>query len=70
MQEKTNYCRINILSYYFTMEVIIMKNIKNLLTPKIMKGIGTICLLLSALVIYPNSLASGHQPKCPDELLK
>lgn len=47
-----------------------MKNIKKLLTVKAMKAIGTAALFLGTLVIFPNSLAATHQPKCPDEFLK
>lgn len=47
-----------------------MKNIKKLLTVKAMKVVGSVALFLGALVIFPNSLASGYQPKCPDEFLK
>lgn len=47
-----------------------MQTIKKLLTAKAMKVMGSVALLLGTLVIYPNSLAAGHQPKCPDDLLK
>ncbi|MCH3963937.1 MAG: cyclic lactone autoinducer peptide [Clostridium sp.] len=47
-----------------------MKNVKGFITKNLMKGIGSLALVLGALVIFPNSLASGYQPKCPDELLK
>ncbi|AGK97362.1 cyclic lactone autoinducer peptide [Clostridium pasteurianum] len=47
-----------------------MKTIKKLLTVKAMKAIGTAALFLGTLVIVPTSTLSGHQPKCPDELLK
>lgn len=47
-----------------------MNNIKNLLTTKIMRLIGSIALFLGVLAMVPNSLLLTHQPKCPDELLK
>lgn len=47
-----------------------MKNIKKLLTWKAMKAVGSVALFLGALVIFPTSTLAGHQPKCPDELLK
>jgi len=70
MKEKVNCCRINILSYYFTMEVIKMKNIKNLLVSRSMKIAGFVALFLGTIVITPASTLGSHQPKCPDEFLK
>lgn len=43
-----------------------MKSIKN----KAFKLLGVVSLLISAIVITPASLIFGHQPKCPEELLK
>lgn len=47
-----------------------MKNIKGFITKNLMKGIGSLALILGALVIFPNSLLGSYQPKCPDEFLK
>lgn len=47
-----------------------MKNIKNLLTAKAMKIVGSVALFLGTIVIVPTSILGGHQPECPDELLK
>lgn len=47
-----------------------MQTIKKLLTAKVMKLVGSAALLLGTLVILPTSTLSGHQPKCPNELLK
>ncbi|MCI1945230.1 AgrD family cyclic lactone autoinducer peptide [Clostridium luticellarii] len=47
-----------------------MKLIKDYLLKKSMKMVGSLALFLGALVLFPNSLISGQQPKCPDELLK
>lgn len=47
-----------------------MKNLKNCLVKKSMKMVGCLALFLGVLAITPASFASGHQPKCPDELLK
>jgi cyclic lactone autoinducer peptide len=52
------------------MEVIKMKSIKNLLTAKTMKIVGSVALFLGTIVIVPTSTLLGHQPKCPDEFLK
>lgn len=47
-----------------------MKNLKESVLKKSMKMIGYLSLFLAALVITPASSGFGHQPKCPDELLK
>ncbi|MBP2031891.1 cyclic lactone autoinducer peptide [Clostridium algifaecis] len=47
-----------------------MKISKNYLLKKAMKMVGSLSLLLAALVIVPTSTLGGYQPKCPDELLK
>ncbi|AND84475.1 cyclic lactone autoinducer peptide [Clostridium tyrobutyricum] len=47
-----------------------MKFLKSSLTKKSMKMIGSLALFLGGIVLVPTSLVSGHQPKCPDELLK
>lgn len=47
-----------------------MKLFKKNLTKVTMKIVGSLALFLAGIVIVPTSLASGHQPKCPDELLK
>ncbi|MEY7998945.1 cyclic lactone autoinducer peptide [Clostridium sp. Mt-5] len=47
-----------------------MKSFKKRLLKKSTKMVGSIALFLGSLVLFPNSLLSGHQPKCPDELLK
>lgn len=47
-----------------------MKDIKKLLTVKVMKVVGVTALFLGTLVIVPTSTLLGHQPKCPDEFLK
>jgi hypothetical protein len=41
-----------------------------LLKKNLLKMVGSLSLFLAALVIVPASLCAGHQPKCPDELLK
>lgn len=70
MQEKINYCRnINYVTNIVWGDIK-MNNIKNLLTTKIMRLIGSIALFLGVLAMVPNSLLLTHQPKCPDELLK
>lgn len=43
-----------------------MELVKN----KSMKFLGIVALLLGAIVITPASTLWGHQPKCPEELLK
>jgi cyclic lactone autoinducer peptide len=35
-----------------------------------MKMLGTIAIFVGAIVIMPTSLLLGHEPKCPDDLLK
>lgn len=40
------------------------------LLKKTMRMVGSLALFLAAIVIVPTSAASGHQPKCPDELLR
>ncbi|OBR96507.1 hypothetical protein CLRAG_03770 [Clostridium ragsdalei P11] len=47
-----------------------MKNLKKNFLNKSMKMVGYLSLFLAALVITPASAGCGHQPQCPDELLK
>lgn len=48
-----------------------MKISKNYLLKKAMKMVGSLSLLLAALVIVPtSSTITTYQPKCPDEFLK
>lgn len=47
-----------------------MKFLKQELLKKSMKMVGYLSLFLAAIVIIPTSSMVGHQPKCPDELLK
>lgn len=47
-----------------------MKLFKKNLVKRTMKMVGYLSLFLGAIVIVPTSLASSHQPKCPNELLK
>lgn len=41
-----------------------------LVRKNLLKMVGSFALFLGALVIVPASLCLGHQPKCPDDLLK
>ncbi|WP_368490729.1 cyclic lactone autoinducer peptide [Clostridium sp. BJN0013] len=47
-----------------------MKFLKQELLKKSMKMVGSLSLLLAAIVITPTCLGGVYQPKCPDELLK
>lgn len=47
-----------------------MKLLKESILKKSMKMVGVLSLFLAVLVITPASAGFGHEPKCPDELLK
>ncbi|MFL0196924.1 cyclic lactone autoinducer peptide [Clostridium sp. WILCCON 0269] len=46
------------------------EKLKEELLEKSMKMVGSVSLLLSEIVMTPTCWGMGHQPKCPDELLK
>lgn len=47
-----------------------MKLLKEKLLKKSMKTISSLSLFLSEAVLTTTCAGCGHQPKCPDELLK
>ncbi|WP_081428001.1 cyclic lactone autoinducer peptide [Clostridium kluyveri] len=47
-----------------------MKSLKEKLLKKSMKMVGSLSLFFAAMVLVSTSLIGGHQPKCPDDLLK
>lgn len=47
-----------------------MKFLKGKLLRNGLKVLGNVSLFLSAVVVVVTSMGAGHQPKCPDELLR
>ncbi|OAA91031.1 cyclic lactone autoinducer peptide [Clostridium coskatii] len=47
-----------------------MKNLKKCILKKSMKVVSSLSLRVAESVLATTCAACGHQPKCPDELLK
>ncbi len=47
-----------------------MKNLKESVLKKSMKAVGSLSLFFAKGFTFATCSMGGHQPKCPDELLK